>query len=157
MATPGRVEQLTLTSDVLRENPLGDPYDRTLPVYLPPGYDGGDACRYPVIVMLTGYSGSGPQLLNVRAWDESLPQQLDRLIGSGQMRPAIVVMPDCFTRYGGSQYLNSSALGRYEDYLIDEIVPFVDAHYRTLTDRAHRGVIGKSSGGYGALVQAMRH
>lgn len=145
-----------LTSQVLASNPLDDQVTRPVPVYLPPGYDDSDR-RYPVIVMLTGYGGTGPLLLNLRAWDESLPQQLDRLIGSGQMEPAIVVMPDCWTRYGGSQYLNSSALGCYEDYLIDEIVPFVDSQYRTLADRNHRGIVGKSSGGYGALVQAMHH
>ncbi|GAB4570282.1 MAG: alpha/beta hydrolase-fold protein [Anaerolineae bacterium] len=157
MTARGRIEQPVLTSAVLRENPLGDAYERVVPVYLPPGYDDDPARRYPVIVMLTGYGGSGPHLLNLRAWDESLPQQLDRLIASGEMAPAIVVMPDCWTRYGGSQYLNSSALGRYEDYLIEEVVPFVDANYRTLAGRNHRGIIGKSSGGYGALVQAMHH
>ncbi len=157
MTSPSRVEQPLFRSEVLADNPLGDPATRPVPVYLPPGYDDDPARRYPVIVMLTGYGGTGPLLLNLRAWDESLPQQLDRLIGSGAMPPAIVVMPDCWTRYGGSQYLNSSALGRYEDYLVHEIVPFVDAQYRTLPDRAHRGVVGKSSGGYGALVQAMHH
>ncbi len=157
MSSSSRVEQPLLTSRVLAGNPLGDPHQRRVPVYLPPGYDDDPARRYPVVVMLTGYGGSGPMLMNLRAWDESLPQQLDRLIGSGQVPPVIVVMPDCWTRYGGSQYLNSSALGRYEDYLIAEVIPFVDARYRTLPDAAHRGVMGKSSGGYGALVQGMHH
>ncbi len=157
MTSPGRVEQPILASRILADNPLGDAHNRPLPVYLPPGYDDEPARRYPVIVMLTGYGGTGPLLLNLRAWDESLPQQLDRLISIGAMAPAIVVMPDCWTRYGGSQYLNSTALGRYEDYLIDEVVPFVDASYRTLPDRAHRGIAGKSSGGYGAVVQGMHH
>lgn len=156
MTSPGRVEQPVFESKVLADNPLHDPAERTIPIYLPPGYD-DTTQRYPVIVMLTGYGGSGPFLLGLRAWDESLPQQLDRLIASDMMRPAIVVMPDCWTRYGGSQFLNSSASGRYEDYLIDEIIPFVDANYRTLPDRDHRGVIGKSSGGYGAIVQGMHH
>lgn len=157
MSSSSRVEQPLLTSRVLVDNPLGDPHERQVPVYLPPGYDDDQARRYPVVIMLTGYGSSGPMLMNLRAWDENLPQQLDRLVGSGQEPPVIVVMPDCWTRYGGSQYLNSSALGRYEDYLIDEVIPFVDAHYRTLPVPAHRGVIGKSSGGYGALVQGMSH
>jgi S-formylglutathione hydrolase FrmB len=157
VTSPSRVEQPEVTSTVLADNPLGDPHVRRLPVYLPPGYDDDPGRRYPLIVMLTGYGSTGPLLLNLRTWDESLPQQLDRLITSGKMQPAIVAMPDCWTRYGGSQYLNSSALGRYEDYLIEEIVPFVDAHYRTVPEAAHRGVIGKSSGGYGALVQGMHH
>jgi S-formylglutathione hydrolase FrmB len=155
--SPSRVEQPLLTSRVLEGNPLGDPHIRTVPVYVPAGYDDSPARHYPVLVMLSGYGGSGPLLLNLRPWDESLPQQLDRLIRSGAMAPALVVMPDCWTRYGGSQYLNSSALGRYEDYLIEEVIPFVDARYRTLPDRAHRGIAGKSSGGYGALVQGMHH
>ncbi len=157
MTRTGRVEQPVLTSQVLQGNPLGDSHVRTVPVYLPPGYDENPQRRYPVVVVLTGYGSSGPLLLNLRPWDESLPQQLDRLINSGAMPPIIVVMPDCWTRFGGSQYLNSSATGRYEDYLIQEVVPFVDAHYRTLPEAAHRGIMGKSSGGYGALVQAMHH
>ena len=157
MTSPSRVEQPLLTSQVLAGNPLGDPHVRPVPVYLPPGYDDDPTRRYPVVVVLTGYGSTGPLLLNRRAWEESLPQQLDRLITAGRMAAAIVVMPDCWTRYGGSQYLNSSALGRYEDYLIQEVIPWVDAHYRTLPDAAHRGIMGKSSGGYGALVQAMHH
>jgi S-formylglutathione hydrolase FrmB len=73
------------------------------------------------------------------------------------MPHAIVVLPDCFTRYGGSQYINSGATGRYEDYVIDEIIPWVDAHYRTLTTPQSRGVFGKSSGGYGSMILGMRH
>ncbi|HYO90759.1 MAG TPA: alpha/beta hydrolase-fold protein, partial [Pyrinomonadaceae bacterium] len=69
----------------------------------------------------------------------------------------IVVMPDCFTRLGGSQYINSTATGRYEDYLIEEVVPFVDARFRTIPEAGARAVMGKSSGGYGALVLGMRH
>jgi enterochelin esterase-like enzyme len=79
------------------------------------------------------------------------------LIAEGSIGPMIVVMPDCFTRLGGSQYLNSSATGRYEDHLIREIVPQVDATYRTLPEARHRGVFGKSSGGYGAIVHGMKH
>lgn len=157
MSSSSRVEQPLLTSEVLVGNRPGDPHVRPVPVYLPPGYDDDAQRRYPVVVVLSGYGSSGPHLLNLRAWDESLPQQLDRLIASGKMPPAIVVMPDCWTRYGGSQYLNSSALGRYEDYLIQEVIPYVDAHYRTLPRAEHRGVMGKSSGGYGALIQAMHH
>jgi enterochelin esterase family protein len=107
--------------------------------------------------MLTGYTGRGLGCLNVSAWEETLPERLDRLIAEGQMRPMIVVMPDCFTKYGGSQYINSSATGRYEDHIIDELVPYVDTKYRTLADREQRAVMGKSSGGYGAMVLGMRH
>jgi enterochelin esterase family protein len=81
---------------------------------------------------------------------------MDALIAAG-CPEAILVMPDCFTRFGGSQYLNSAATGRYEDHVTTELVAYVDARYRTLAHRDHRGIAGKSSGGYGALVLGMRH
>jgi S-formylglutathione hydrolase FrmB len=73
------------------------------------------------------------------------------------MGPAIIVFPDCFTRLGGNQYINSSAIGRYADYLTREIIPFVDAELRTLASREHRACFGKSSGGYGALIHGMQY
>lgn len=152
----GTLDTPWIDSTVLRGNRPGDEVERMLPIYLPPGYHDGDT-RYPVIFWLAGHGGSGPLMLNSPAWAESLPERIDRLITAGAMPPAIVALPDCWTIFGGAQYLNSSALGRYEDYLIDELVPYVDANYRTLAAREHRGVSGKSSGGYGAMVQAMRH
>ncbi|HXV43870.1 MAG TPA: alpha/beta hydrolase-fold protein, partial [Anaerolineae bacterium] len=146
----------TFTSELLRHNPLGDSPTRRMPVYLPPGYD-DSATRYPVIYLLAGFTGRGTILLNDAAFDENIQERLDRLILAGEAQPMIVVMPDCFTCYGGSQYLNSSATGPYEDYLIKEIIPFIDRRYRTRAEAGYRAVGGKSSGGYGALVQAMRH
>lgn len=149
------VEMPELESRVLAGNPLGDPATRRLPVLLPPGY-GTSGRRYPVIVGLTGFTGKGIMLLNEDAWQPNLVQRLERLYAEG-MPHAIFVLPDCFTRYGGSQYLNSSATGRYEDYLIDEVLPFVDEHYRTIPRPDARGVFGKSSGGYGSMIMGMRH
>jgi enterochelin esterase-like enzyme len=146
----------TITSQVLHHNALGDPHLRRIPVYLPPGYD-ESKIRYPVVYLLTGFTGRGTFMLNDAAFDENIQERMDRLIAAGQVQPMILVMPDCFTRYGGSQYLNSSATGRYEDHLIDELVPFIDQHYRTRAEAGYRAIAGKSSGGYGALVQAMRH
>ena len=73
------------------------------------------------------------------------------------MGPAIIVFPDCFTALGGNQYVNSSAIGNYADYLTKEIVPFVDLQFRTLASREHRGCFGKSSGGYGAIIHGMKY
>ena len=146
----------TIHSQVLQNNPLGDSAARRLPVYLPPGYNENDK-RYPVVYLLTGFTGRGTFMLNDSAFDEPIQERLDRLINTGQIQPMIVVLPDCFTRYGGSQYLNSSATGRYEDHLIGEVIPFVDRHYRTRAEPGCRAIAGKSSGGYGALVQGMRH
>ena len=152
----GRVVLERFDSRVLEGNAAGDPPLRTIPVYLPPSYDADPDRRYPVALVLTGFTGRGRMLLNDSPWSPALNERMDRLVegGCGEL---ILVMPDCFTRYGGSQYLNSSATGRYEDHLIEELIPFVDARYRTLAARDHRGIMGKSSGGYGAIVQAMRH
>jgi S-formylglutathione hydrolase FrmB len=156
MRMQGTVETPWFNSAVLGENLPGDPTERMIPVYLPPGYaDSGQ--RYPVVYVLAGHGSSGVTYLNRPAWGESFPERMDRLIASGEMAPVIGVFPDCFTIFGGAQYLNTSALGRYEDYLVEEIVPFVDSSYRTLAERAHRAISGKSSGGYGAMVQSMRH
>jgi enterochelin esterase family protein len=146
----------TITSNALQDNPLGDTATRPTPVYLPPGYDNGDT-RYPTVYLLTGFTGRGAFMLNDSAFEEPIQERLDRLINTGQIQPMIVVMPDGFTRYGGSQYLNSSATGRYEDHLINEVVPSIDQNYRTRAEPGYRAIGGKSSGGYGALVQAMRH
>src|SRR6185436_18257101 len=122
------VEILEFESRVLRGNPLGDPPLRRTPVYLPPSYP---RQRYPVLFMLTGFTGFGEMMVQRQAWSESLPERLDRLIRTKKMGEAIVVMPDCFTRLGGSQYVNSSATGRYEDHVVRELVPYIDARYRT--------------------------
>jgi len=153
---PGRVVVERFESQVLRGNAAGDPHERRIPVYLPPSYDENPARRYPVVYVLSGFMGRGRMLLNDNAWSPALDERMDRLIerGAGEM---ILVLPDCFTRYGGSQYLNSSATGRYEDHLVSELVPYMDRTYRTLAEPAHRGVTGKSSGGYGALIHGMRH
>jgi enterochelin esterase family protein len=154
---PGRVTIERFESEVLKGNRPGDPHVRRVPVYLPPSYDAEPARRFPVLFVLTGFTGRGRMLLNDNPWSPSLDDRLDALIGSGRCGEMIAVMPDCLTRYGGSQYLNSSATGRYEDHVVAELVPWVERTFRTLPGRAHRGVLGKSSGGYGALVLGMRH
>jgi enterochelin esterase family protein len=152
----GRVEMVRFESEVLKGNAPGDPHQRTVPVYLPPSYAQQPERRYPVVFVLAGFTGRGRMLLNDNLWNPPLDARMDALVagGCGEM---ILVMPDCATRYGGSQYLDSTATGRYETHLIAELVPFVDRTFRTLAAREHRGVLGKSSGGYGALVQGMRH
>lgn len=146
----------TVTSRALQANRMGDPAERRVPVWLPPDYETSGA-RYPVVYFLAGFGGGGRLLLSESLWGETLPQRLDRLVRAGTIRPMIVVMADCLTRLGGSQYINSAATGRYEDHLIDELLPFVDATFRTEPRRERRAVMGKSSGGYGATVLAMRH
>ena len=151
----GTIEFLKHESEVLRPNPPGDKFIRDLIVYLPPGYDGEK--RFPVVYCLTGFTGRGKMLLNDSAFSPNLAERMDKLILSGKIQPMIAVMPDCFTHYGGSQYINSTATGNYEDYLIEEIVPFVDEKFCTVKDKNARAVMGKSSGGYGALICGLRH
>ena len=152
----GRVVLERIESAALEGNAPGDPATRTVPVYLPPAYDEQPARRFPVCYVLSGFTGRGTMLLNDQAWTLPLDRRMDLLIerGCGEM---ILVLPDCFTRYGGSQYLDSSATGRYEEHLIHELLPWIDARYRTDPVRERRAIMGKSSGGYGALTQAMRH
>jgi enterochelin esterase family protein len=153
----GQVVQETVESEVLKGNSAGDPWVRRVPIYLPPSYASHPERRYPVVYVLTGFTGRGRMLLNDGAWSPSLDDRMNDLIASGRCGELILVMPDAFTRYGGSQYIDSSATGRYGEHVARELVAWVDARYRTLPARAHRGVVGKSSGGYGALVHGMMH
>jgi enterochelin esterase family protein len=140
-------------SIALEHNALNDPVERRVPVYLPAGYS--PESKYPVIYLLAAFGNRGLKFLNDDLWEENIQQRLDRLIASGAMRPTLVVMPDASTRYGGSQYLNSAALGDYEDAML-ELVGVIDRKYSTLPARGARAVVGHSSGGYGALRLAMR-
>ncbi len=153
----GTIKVLRHESEILKNNPLGDKHIRDLYVYLPPDYESESNKKFPVVYNLTGFTGRGKMLLNDSAFAPNFAERMDRLISENKIKPMIAVMPDCFTYYGGSQYINSSATGDYEDYLINEIVPFVDENFRTINDKNSRAVMGKSSGGYGSLIMAMRH
>ncbi len=158
---PGTVVILEHDSRILRGNPLGDPHVRKLAVWLPPRYDEGAGRgrgrRFPVLVDMVGFTGSGLAHVAWKNFSENVPERAARLVHEGKMAPAIIVFPDCFTALGGNQYINSSAIGDYADYLTKEIVPFVDREFRTLASREHRGCFGKSSGGYGAIAHGMRY
>jgi S-formylglutathione hydrolase FrmB len=148
-------------SHILADNPLGDPAVRKLAVWLPPHYDGGAGTgrgrRFPSLYDLVGFSGSGLAHTGWKPFGDNVPERAARLIHERKMGPAIVVFPDCFTSLGGNQYVNSSAIGAYADYLTREIIPFVDREFRTLATREHRGCYGKSSGGYGAMIHGMKY
>jgi S-formylglutathione hydrolase FrmB len=154
----GELVTVEHTSKVLADNPLGDPHVRRFPVWLPPQYRAQRGRRrFPVLFDLTGFTGSGWSHVAWRNFDESVPEQLERLLRERKLGPLIIVFPDCFTALGGNQYINSSAIGRYADYLTRELIPFIDGEFRTLPSREHRGCFGKSSGGYGAIVHGMRY
>lgn len=152
LAFEGRVELHVLASEALRGNALGDPATRELAVYVPPG----DPERaLPLLLWLPGFTGRGQDQLSTHPWRPGLVARYDRLVAAGLAAPALLALPDCFTSLGGSQYVDSPAVGRYETYLVDEVLPLVERRYRVLPGR--RGVLGKSSGGCGALHLAMRH
>jgi S-formylglutathione hydrolase FrmB len=151
----GRFDEVVFDSEVLKGNRLGDPNVRPLWVYVPPGYDDDEARRYPTVYMIQGLTGQLDMWRNRSAFRKTYPELADELFARGEAPPCIIVWVDCWTSLGGSQYLDSPATGRYHTYLCDEIVPWVDAHYRTLAARDHRGIAGKSSGGYGAMVTPM--
>lgn len=152
----GRVERLTVRSQALETNLLGDPSIREVAIYLPEGYETSDA-DYPLFVGLAGFTSSGPKLLSWQSFGESLPQRLDRLVAQGAMGPVILALPDAFTSLGGNQYINSAVTGHWEDFLLDEMLPRIEDTFRVRRGARHRAVFGKSSGGYGALVQGLRH
>ena len=143
-------------SKVLKDNPLKDPAVRYFPVYLPHSYYSSSK-RYPVVYLLSGFTGRGMMNLNESFLNENIHERLDRLISSRRVKEMIVVMPDCITKYGGSQFINSTATGRYEDYIKNEFVSYIDNNYRTLPQSNSRAVMGKSSGGYGAVMLAMKN
>ena len=151
-AQRGNVRVLEHRSELLENNAMNDPARRDLYVYEPPGYaESSDA--YPCIMVLPGYTGTGEKLLARGFTDVSLATRIDRLIADG-CPPFVAVMPDCMTRLGGSQYVDSAGLGLYGSYLAKEVRSVVDAEFRTT---GRWGVTGHSSGGFGAIDLAMKH
>ena len=149
----GSVSRITIESQALKTNMLGDPLARVVDVYFPAGHDGAGL---PLLVDLVGFTGSGLSHTNWVGFRENLPERLDRLIGEQRMPPVAVAFPDCFTRLGGNQYINSASVGAWEDFLLDEMLPAIEQRYGC-GGPGRRGVFGKSSGGYGAITHVLRH
>jgi S-formylglutathione hydrolase FrmB len=142
--------ELSIESAALRGNPLGDPAIRPLFVWTPPAYDTDSGRRFPSVYVLQGLTGQARAWFNVSPFARSFPDEVE---AAGV--EAIVVLPDAFTAVGGSQFIDSPAIGAYGTYFTEEVVPFVDERFRTLPAATHRGVSGKSSGGFGAMVWGM--
>jgi S-formylglutathione hydrolase FrmB len=151
----GQLEEHVIVSELLRDNPLGDPHERPLWVYLPPGYDDEPDRRYPVVYVIQGYSGYLTMWRNRVPFRQPFLETADAVFARAQAPPALVVYVDAWTSYGGSQFVDSPGTGRYHSYLCDEVVPWVDGRYRTLAEPAHRAIMGKSSGGFGAMITPM--
>jgi S-formylglutathione hydrolase FrmB len=151
----GRFDEHAFESEVLKENPLGDPHVRPLWVYLPPGYDDDPERRYPSIYLIQGLTGQLDMWRNRTAFRRNFPELVDAMFAREESPPAVLVWVDAWTSLGGSQFVDSPGTGRYHTYMVEELVPFVDSRYRTLSEAAHRGIAGKSSGGYGAMVNPL--
>jgi S-formylglutathione hydrolase FrmB len=151
----GTLDRLVVESELLADNPLGDPARRPLYVLRPPGVELDHPRELPTIYVIQGYTGQIDMWMGRKAFEPTFIERMDAMLASDECPDAIVVMVDCWTSYGGSQFLDSTGNGRYQSYLCDEVVPFVDGRYPTAADRDHRGIAGKSSGGYGAMVVPM--
>lgn len=151
MYPKGTVNTLWLDSKVLENNSLRDPTRRRVDVYIPFNHTGHEL---PLLVDLVGFLSGGPVHTNWKNFEENLPERLDRLIATGVLPPVVVALPDCFTRLGGNQYINSAGTGRWADFLITELVPYLEANLGC-GGTGRRGVFGKSSGGYGAITHAL--
>jgi len=151
----GRIDEQVITSELLKGNPLGDPYERPIWVYLPPGYADEPGRRYPSVYVIQGFTGFVTSWRNRSPYRQPFPETADAVFGRGEAPPAIVVYVDAWTAYGGSQFVDSPGTGRYHSYLCDEVVPWVDARYRTHAEPARRAIMGKSSGGFGAMITPM--
>ena len=149
------LDEHVITSELLRDNPPGDPHERPLWVYLPPGYDAGQDRRYPVVYVIQGFTGHVAMWRNRNPYRQPFTETADAVFARGEAPPALVVYVDAWTSYGGSQFVDSPGTGRYHSYLCEEVVPWVDRRYRTLADAAHRAIAGKSSGGFGAMITPM--
>ena len=146
-----------IESAALQGNPLGDSATRPVAVYLPPGYDAEASRRYPVLYVLHGYTGDVGALVSSRQWETNVVQWGDRLIRDARMPGVLLVLVDGFTRLGGSQFLDSIHNGAYATYIVRDIVGHVDRTYRTLSSEGGRAVLGKSSGGFGAMHLVLEH
>lgn len=151
VAAAGRVVEVEVPAPALADNLLGTPAVQGAAIYLPPSYDREPERRYPVVYLLHGIFDS------YDVWLEHLavPALLNRLIAAGDVPELVLVMPNGGNRYGGGFYRNSPVSGRWADYIVDDLVGFVDARFRTLASEGSRAVVGHSMGGYGALHLAM--
>jgi len=151
----GRLDEHVIDSALLAGNPLGDPHERPLLVYLPPEYEQDQSRRFPTVYVIQGYTGHLTMWHNRTAFRQPYLESIDGLFATQAAPPTIVVLVDAWTAYGGSQFVDSPGTGAYHSYLCDEVVPFVDARYRTLANADHRAISGKSSGGFGAMITPM--
>jgi S-formylglutathione hydrolase FrmB len=146
----GTLVELEVESAALDANPLGDPARRTVLLWVPPG---GGAGR-PSVTFLHGFGGTARGWTHPSLFAPTVPERIDALVSAGEIPPFVAVFPDGATALGGTQWTNAPAVGRYQDYVAEDVRAAVEARVGTVARREARAVLGKSSGGYGALCMA---
>ncbi|MBK9601502.1 MAG: hypothetical protein IPO36_06585 [Anaerolineales bacterium] len=141
------INTIKISAPSLKNNLVGEAAERTIQVYLPPSY-GIQGNRFPVVYYLPGYGDSGMIGFN-------LPDSMDRLVNDGKVNEMIIVVVNGTNKLGGSFYANSPVTGNWEDFIAQDVVGYVDGHFRTLAQAESRGITGHSMGGFGALNIAM--
>ena len=142
----GRLDIRTVHCAALVANPRGDPSDRPCAVYLPEGYDAGTS-RYPVVLLLHSFMGSGPGWFNAAPFSPGILDRIDAVLAGGAP-PFLTVFPDGLTALGGSQWMDSPGNGAYGQMVVRDILGHVDRSYRTVPAPGARALAGRSSGGY---------
>jgi len=147
-----KVERIKIHGASLEGNLEGNVVNRDALVFLPPGYDANPQRRYPVVYALHGYS------IGAEQWSQEIhvPQTIEGAFARGA-QDMIMVLPDSKTRHNGSIYSSSVTTGDFENYVAEDVVAYMDSHYRTIADRNSRGLVGHSMGGYGAARIGMKH
>ena len=152
----GRYERVTVHGPTLVGNLDGDSADREVSIYLPPAYAKQTKRRFPVLYLLHGFTDSDGRWFGLEgAHFVHVPKAVDAAYAAG-LGEMIVVMPNAFTKFEGSMYSSSIAIGDWETFITRDLVTFMDTHYRTLAKRESRGLAGHSMGGYGVLRLGMK-
>ena len=151
-AKPATVEHIKVHGAALEGNLEGDAVDRDVIVVLPPSYAKEKSRRYPVVYALHGF------FIGAEQWTKEIhvPQTIEGAFAQGA-REMIVVLPDSKTVHDGSMYSSSVTTGDFERFIYHDVVSYIDTHYRTIPNRASRGLVGHSMGGYGATRIGMKH
>ncbi len=158
LALQGEVVSVTVHGPSLEGNLLGASADRAVAIYLPPGYDAAGTVRYPVIYLLHRLDGNEHSWWSAASYVATDTVAVtDKLIATRTIQPVILVMPNASTRYGACFYANTPVCGNWEDFVAQDLVAYVDTHYRTVARAGGRAIAGDGAGGYGALLAAMKH
>lgn len=170
-----KLQNKVFRSEALLNNVIENPVVRKMQIYTPPGYKKNGMQTYPVVYLLHGLPFSEKTYIDMATWGEwvdpngvfktypDFPAEgfkawVDNLIAEGKIEPMIIVMPNAANNlYGFSFYSNSILNGNFEDYIVNNLVNYMDSHYRTIANSDGRAVIGNSQGGYAAFKFGLKH